>query len=251
MLLYFKEMELKMENIFCPKHIIGLIWVTIMIILLYLLSNKIKAKKGINTVLKGGAILLVGLEIIKYIYLIKTDDFSMFYFPIQFCSLMLYAYPLTAFFIGKKVSKFVLPFAFSAGLLAGLLALFLPTNILGDPDISWLNPKNFLYTFSFVYHGIMVWYSSYLAYSKFYKPKYKDTINSVILILLFAGIAILMNLTLQQDYMMLRVGAGNPLAFLIDINYFYYLLVQLVLFIILNFIFIFVVKIFQKEKRTA
>lgn len=242
-----------MENIFCEKHIIGLIWTTILIIILTVLSKKIEKKIGLRKLLKIGALVLIGLELTKYTYYYMGDRLGISAFPIQFCSLMLYAYPVIAFGKGK-IANFVLPFAFVGGLTAGLLALILPTNILGSPEIGWLNPKNFDYTLSFVYHAFMIYYSLYLVISGLYKAKLKDALNIVVIACVFATIAGVMNKIFDMDYMMLNKGNGDPFQFLIQ-NYGHvpYVAVHVGLLIVLSFLILsvtkFVCKFGNKEEK--
>lgn len=237
-----------MGNLFCLKHIVGLIWVSVMIVGLYFASHKVKDKFGVNLVLKIGAVLLVFMELLKYGVLLVHHSMSWDYFPLQFCSLMLYIYPIVAFFPERRIARIMLPFAFSGGLLAGLIALIIPTNILGNPQTMWLNPDDVLPIISFIYHGLMIWFSSYLVYSQYYRPRYRDTVNVLAFLFFFALIATGVNTLFQQDFMMLREGIGNPLSFLMAYHYLFYILAQVVLFLILNPLFITIVKILQKRR---
>ena len=238
-----------MEGVFSLKHIIGLVWVTAMIVGLYLLSNRLRKKKGIGFVLRAGAVFLIAMELIKYVYLIVRGQWDMSYIPLHFCSLMLYIYPVIAFFPKTKIAKRILPFAFSGGIIAGLIALILPTNILGDPGIPWLSTASFLPIVSFIYHGVMVWYSSWLAYSRHYVPRYRDTLNMMAFVFFFAIIAMVVNVLFNQDFMMLREGAGNPLAFLLAYHYAVYILAQIALALGLNSLLIFIVRRLQRLQR--
>jgi hypothetical protein len=230
------------EGLFSAKHIVGLIWVAVMIVCFCLISKRVERAKGIGLVLKAGAILLVVMELAKYLYLFLHGALTFYYFPLNFCSLMLYIYPIIAFWPDKQLSRMLLPFAFAGGILAGLIALILPTNILGPADAPWLSEASVLPIISFIYHGIMVWYSAYLAYSRYYVPRYRDTGNTLGFVLFFAVIAVVVNTITDQDFMLLRYGVGNPLAGLMDYHYFWYILVQAILVVVLSSALIFVVK---------
>ncbi|MDR1564955.1 MAG: YwaF family protein [Oscillospiraceae bacterium] len=234
-----------MEDLFCTKHIIGLIWVAVMVAALIIISKLASKKFGVKKVLQAASLVFLSLEAIKYIYLGKELD--MYYFPLQFCSLMLYAYPVVAFGRGK-VEKFVLPFAYACGLLAGAIALAIPTNILGAPDIGWLAGENFLYTLSFVYHGFMVYFSLFLVISGYYRPKYKEILSSLIIAVFFAALACIMNASLNMDYMMLNRGAGNPLVFILKTSRVLYYLAHVALFFTLCTILTFFTRLFTGKK---
>jgi uncharacterized membrane protein YwaF len=226
-----------MENLYKIKHLLGLGWTGVLILFLIIVSIKAQKKYGEEFVLKIGAIFFLSLELIKYLYLHFNGGLSFFYFPIQFCSLMLYAYPIIAFGKGK-LSELVLPFAYVGGLAAGLIALLMPTNILGDPNTRWLDWNNFIYTLSFVYHAFMIYYSAFLVISKKYRTKLSDIKYVVIIASFFALVAQILNIISDNDFMMLNRGTGNPLSFLMKYNYFYYIASQLVLLVIISFIFI-------------
>ncbi|MCL1791846.1 MAG: YwaF family protein [Peptococcaceae bacterium] len=240
----------KVEGVFSLKHIIGLIWVTVMIVGLFLISNKVRATKGIGCVLKSGAVLLIVVELSKYLYLYLEGSLTLYYFPLHFCSLVLYVYPIIAFLPDTKIVRLLLPFAFAGGILAGFIALILPSNILGPPDIPWLSMASALPIISFIYHGIMIWYSAYLAYSRYYVPRYRDAGNVLGFVLFFAAIAMIVNTVFDQDFMLLRYGNGNPLAVLINDHYFLYILVQGVLVVVLSLLLILIVKSLQKAHHS-
>ena len=225
-----------MEDLFCNKHIIGLIWVSVYIAALFVIGHFAKKKISVRTILKIGALLLIAMEAVKLTYYFIDDGFSNWQhmFPIQFCSLMLYCYPVLAFSKGK-LSEFIKPFAYVCGTMAGLLALILPTNILGDTTIGWLQKGNFYPLISFIYHGFMVFYSIFLLTSGFYRPKMKHILNNVIIGTVFAAIAQGLNVWWDRDYMMLNKGIGNPLLFILtDYGRIAYYAAHLVLMIVLS-----------------
>ncbi|MCL1916971.1 MAG: YwaF family protein [Peptococcaceae bacterium] len=228
-----------METIFSQKHLIGLIWVALLVTLMLMGSLLLGRRIGTGTVLRVAAVVFVSLEIAKFIALGENIDIS--YFPLQFCSLMLYAYPVAAFARGK-VKQAVLPFAYVAGLMAGVIALLMPTNILGDPGTGWLSPDNFYPTLSFVYHGFMIYFSLYLVLSKEYSPRWRHIGNVTGLSLVFSWLAIGMNAIYDTDLMMLNHGEGNPLNFLLEVGWIWYYLSQLVLVVVVSLLVIAVTK---------
>lgn len=221
-----------MENIFSTKHIIGLLWVSIFILVTLFIMLKGKKEK----VMKVSAVILILLELTKYSYAIFFDGgFPLIYIPLHFCSLFLYTFPIIAF-ANEKIANFFKPVSFGGAIVAMLLALLLPTNILGNPDVSWLSLENFVYTLSFVYHGFILATALFIRISGFYKPRKGDLIKSVLVITIFAVIAIIVNNIMDMDFMMLRYGNGNPLQFILNSYGFipYFITHVLLMFILLS-----------------
>lgn len=226
-----------MDNIFNYKHLIGLILVSCFVAISLLIMLKIKDKKK---VLKFSSIILILLELLKYLYIYLGDgSISKIYIPLQFCSLFLYTFPIIAFGKGQ-LSEFLKPVSYAGGIIAVTIAFILPTNIIGDPNISWFDKENFLYTLSFIYHGWVLSISIYIRLSGFYKPVPKDLFKAIITIFVFTTIAILANIILDTDFMMMNRGAGNPFQFILINNGFmrYFFIHLILMFILLSPFFI-------------
>lgn len=213
-------------NVFGTKHLVGLALMIFVITVLLILLKRIKHKQ--RYVLIYSALLILGLETLKYAYMISNAQFSLNDLPFQLCSFALYVMPLIA--IGnKKINQYALPFAFSIGILAGGLALLYPSNILGTSDFWFPFEGDILPYISFIYHAHMIFYALYIYQQKIYVPTSKDILKVFIMLLGFASIANVLNFLWQTDFMMLRYGAGNPFQFLIDIHYIVFLLVMVIL----------------------
>jgi uncharacterized membrane protein YwaF len=173
------------------------------------------------------------MELVKYMLLINRDGYLKDkYFPLQFCSLFLYVFPIISLNEGK-LSEFLKPFAYAGGMLASLLALSIPINIIGHLDIGWLDPRNRLYTLSFLYHGWILFCSLYMVLSGFYVPKKNDLWRALLIVTVTAFIAQLINSHLGTDFMLLNKATGNPLGFIIkDFGYWYYIIVQFILMLV-------------------
>lgn len=157
-------------------------------------------------------------------------------YPFNLCSFSLYVMPIVAFGKGK-FARFMTPFTYAVGLLAGLLVLLYPSNVLGNSD-QWFPVTEVLPFHSFIYHGNMIFFSIYLAMSKSYVPKFMDFTKALFVLLLSAAFANVLNFILDTDYMLLHYGNGSPFQFVIeDVSYVAYLgvmsLVGLVLIILL------------------
>lgn len=210
-------MNLLTAPLFGSKHLIGIAYVIVLITVL-LLTNKDKDYKANKLMMLKLSIAFILLEAIKLtVMTIRDSSFPMNHLPLHLCSLPLYLYPILYF--AKKDSileKFVKPAAFAGVLAATIIALIVPTNILGSNDV-WLPfDNNFFPLLSFTYHGIMLFAPIYLVNSGYYKISLKDIpkalgVTSVLMI--FAMIA---NALLDRDFMLLNTGNGSPLQFLLD-----------------------------------
>ncbi len=167
--------------------------------------------------------LLIGLELFKYFFVLYSRDvLPEHMMPFQLCSYSLYAMPIVTF-ANEKLSRFVMPFAYSVGLISGLIVLIYPVTVLGNSTNWFPNNYDLLPFQSFLYHGTMIFFSIYIVKAKVYQPKFSDLKHSFLILLGVAFIAFNINLLLQTDFMFLRIGNGNPLNFLISIHYSVYL----------------------------
>lgn len=206
-------------TVFGPKHLVGSF--VIMLIITGLLFYTLKIKKSNpKKVLKISATFILSLEIIKFMYIMKTTGgIPSYMFPLQLCSFSLYTMPIIAFGTGK-FSVFIRPFGYAIGLISGILVLVLPTTVLGSADFWIPFEGDVLPYISFFYHGNMIFFSLYLVLSKQYQPKFKEGIIAYGCLGFVALVAGLVNLYLQTDFMFLRTGNGNPVQFILT-NYGY------------------------------
>ncbi|MCV2231693.1 YwaF family protein [Paracholeplasma manati] len=222
-------------EVFGMKHLSGSL-VTIVFIVLFLWLS-LRPSVNRKVILRMSALLLIALELFKYTYTIATDgSIGAYMYPFNLCSFSLYVMPIVAFGKGK-FARFMTPFTYAVGLLAGLLVLLYPSNVLGNSD-QWFPVTEVLPFHSFIYHGNMIFFSIYLAMSKSYVPKFLDFTKALLVLLLSAAFANVLNFILDTDYMLLHYGNGSPFQFVIeDVSYVAYLgvmsLVGLVLIILL------------------
>jgi uncharacterized membrane protein YwaF len=212
-------MQLLTAPLFGSKHLIGILFITVFFILISTLIKKDKAQDH-NKFILIFMIAFYVLEILKIGYIIYLDKaYPIYQLPFHLCSIPLYLYPLMYFFKNTKfVDKFIKPASYSLVLIAGIMALALPTNILGS-QVNWLPLKdNILPIISFFYHGLMIFSSIYLLKSKYYRFQLTDYTRSMTVGLTFAGIAIIVNQLLDKDFMLLNKGTGSPLAFILEIS---------------------------------
>jgi len=213
----FQDLVLEFEKpvVFGPKHLIGSLLVAILIAILLIYFLKVKKNTNHKNVLKGTAIFLILLELSKYTFTFMNDGrLPSNYIPMQLCSFSLYLMPMVAF--GKeKLSKFIMPIAYSIGVLAGLIVLIYPSTVLGG-EYSWIPiGKSIIPMISFLYHGTMIFFSLYLVMSKLYKPSFTDYKRVFLALLVFACFGALTNLVFDTDMMFLNTGSGSPLQFIL------------------------------------
>ncbi|MFA7075590.1 MAG: YwaF family protein [Candidatus Izemoplasmatales bacterium] len=202
---------------FGDKHLIGVLFVVILFILFGSILKILKYSNKRRIIFVFMIIFYV-LEIAKMSYLMYPDgSYPIYQLPFHLCSLPLYLYPIMYFFDKSKfVENYIKPTAYSLVLIAGVVALALPTNILGNA-ISWFPLKdNILPIISFIYHGFMIFSSVYLLKSKYYKFNIHDYPKTMAIAISFAVIAMIANKLLDKDFMLLNRGSGSPLMFIIE-----------------------------------
>jgi uncharacterized membrane protein YwaF len=218
-------------EVFGLKHLSGSL-VTVFFIVLFLWLS-LRPTVNRKVILRMSALFLIALELFKYTYTIATDgSIGAYMYPFNLCSFSLYVMPLVAFGKGK-FAKFMTPFTYAVGLLAGLLVLLYPSNVLGNSD-QWFPVTEVLPFHSFIYHGNMIFFSIYLAMSKRYVPRFMDFTKALFVLLLAAAFANTLNFILDTDYMLLHYGNGSPFQFVIeDVSYVAYLGVMSVVGLVL------------------
>lgn len=203
--------------LFGTKHLLGLLGITIIFIIFSGFLSK-KTTKNYKKVILIFTLIFYILEIMKLSYITYNNQaFPIYHLPFHLCSLPLYLYPLMYFMKpGSFIDTYVKPTAYSVCLLAGILALVMPTTIIGNAE-SWVPfSENVLPIISFLYHGTMIFSSIYLIKSGFYKLENNQFVKIILVSLSYAFIAILVNHFLDTDFMMLNRGIGSPLIFLME-----------------------------------
>lgn len=209
-----------LAQVFGEKHLFGTGFLLLAVfIFLFVLK---KSKTDLNKQQRLYLILFTGLflviEIIRLIFLfIRDGGLAIYQLPLNLCSVPLYLYP--AISLDKKngrLKQWFMPAAFATVMLAGLIALLIPTNILG-PEMSWLPiDKNYVEIASFTYHAVMIAAPLALIKLDYYKPKMTDVGYALAFTGGFAAVAMTVNAFTNQDFLLLNNGNGSPFQFLIS-----------------------------------
>lgn len=233
--------------LFGSKHLIGLFVVIIFVVLaLFLVERYQVTFKNVILVVTIGLLLF---EAIKLIFTtIDNGSFPMYHLPFHLCSLPLYLYPILAFSKRTDFVKFVLPAAYATVLFGGLIALLYPANILGSETTWALTKSNVLPYISFVYHGLMIFGPVYLIRSGFYRIKMANIKEAFIVTFIFMVAAIIVNYTLEKDFMLLREGNGSPFQFITEISPLLYTVVMILIGFLAVAIFHSVTCLFVKQE---
>lgn len=216
--------------LFGAKHLLGLLMMLVLsaayLVPLIIYRNKLSLQtKRLILQLTIGFMLV--LEVFKFVILLRIYGYiPLGEFPYALCSTPLYLFPFVAW--GKsKFSEFLKPAAFIVGLLAGTITLFYPSNVLGGP-VSWFSFSEELFPLrSFVYHTVMILFAVNMLISGVYKMKKGDLVKAIVVLLVLASIAILLNAIIPNaDFFLLGMGFGSPFAFLRDISQVLYVAVM-------------------------
>ena len=229
------------------KHLIGLAWLFALITALLVTLLVIRKKRNLGeafdrAVIRYTCYFMWGWEIIKAIRMINYADFGpvghypMWMAPFHICSMGLYAYLIIGSKRDSKIREWVTPFGYAVLMFVSSIILTIPASsgILGSPQNWSLTFDNILPYQSWLYHGCLIFVPLYMIISGFYNPRWSDIYRAAAVLAITAVFAQTLNFTLEgsgADFMMLRYGNGNPVAFLLkDSPALYYVLLALVAF---------------------
>jgi hypothetical protein len=206
-------------QVFGDKHLYatGFLFLAVFMFLLLLKKKGADLNKQQRFYLYLFTGLFLVIESLRLIFLfIRNGGLSINQLPLNLCSVPLYLYP--AISLDKKngrLKKWLMPAAFATTMLAGLIALLIPTNILG-PEMFWLPiDKNYVEIASFTYHAVMIAAPLALIKLDYYKPKLTDIGYALAFSGGFAAVALTVNALTNQDFLLLNYGNGSPFQFLI------------------------------------
>lgn len=238
-----------LAQVFGEKHLFGTGFLFILIIV-FLISIKRSAnlkmqKKFLNIF----TFLFLIVELLRLYLLINRDgNLAIYQLPLNLCSVPLYLYPaLSLDKTNGLLKKWLMPSAFSTVMLAGLIALLIPTNILGA-ELSWLPIENNLVEItSFLFHAIMIAAPLALIKLGYYKPTIQDIPKALLFTGTFALIAMIVNALTNQDFLLLNFGTGSPFQFLITTSKLLYQFTMIGLGALLISLFFIVGQVIQKR----
>ena len=206
-------------QVFGDKHLFGtgFLLLAVFVFLFLLKKSKTDLKKQQRFYLYLFTVLFLVIESLRLIFLfIRDGGLAIYQLPLNLCSVPLYLYP--AISLDKKngrLKQWLMPAAFATVMLAGLIALLIPSNILG-PEMFWLPiDKNYVEIASFTFHAVMIAAPLALIKLDFYKPKLSDIGYALAFTGGFAAVAMTVNAFTNQDFLLLNYGNGSPFQFLI------------------------------------
>ena len=150
--------------------------------------------------------------------------------PFHICSMGLYAYLIIGSKRPGKLAEWVTPFGYAVMMIVTSIILIIPgsASLLGTVENWSFCFDNLLPYQTWLYHGCLLFVSFYMVLSGFYRPKWSDIYKAAAVLCVVAAGAQALNFILEgsgADFMTLRYGNGNPLAFLlVDAPALYYLI---------------------------
>ena len=234
-----------MNTDFGPKHLLGLAWllplIAILLSVLLFIRKKYKLGEGFDRgVIRYTCYFMWAWEIVKTIRMINCSDYGpigyypLWMAPFHICSMGLYAYLIIGAKKPSKLEEWVRPFGYAVMMVVTSIILIIPASsgILGVRTDWKMVFDNLLPYQSWLYHGCLLFVPFYMVLSGFYRPCWKDIYKGATVLIAVAIFAQTLNFVLEgsgADFMTLRYGNGNPLAFLLkDTPILYYLLLTVV-----------------------
>ncbi len=209
-------MHLLTAPMFGAKHLWGLAFVILLNIALFVIFNKtVKSERRLLLIALIG---FYAMEVLKISFLIIRDgSFPLNHIPLHLCSIPLYVFPIlywvkpTSWW--HQAAKVT---AFAVVLIAGVTALVIPVNIIGDNDTWFPLAGNFLPVLSFIFHGFMVFVPWYMYRRGYVQVGWSSIPPALALTSMLMAVALIVDFAFDKDYMLLHTGNGSPLVFLRD-----------------------------------
>ena len=193
-------------SLFGPYHIGWLILITLTVILVSKHFKRLDTKKQ-NVFQRKLAWFILLFEIVKMIYLITRNEFTIQYVPLELCSFAILAIFLHSYtnnlWIGEMLYNLFLP---------GAIAALLFCNWTYRPI------DDFLSLFSFIFHFALVLYCAMVLFAGIVKPNKKRILSSILFLAVAALIVYPLNKLWDTNFMFLNVPSpGSPLVPLEDL----------------------------------
>ena len=150
---------------------------------------------------KTVACLLIADELFKLIPMIFMGTFRLAYLPFQLCSINIFLIVYHAWRPGKLLDNFL----YTVCIPGAMAALLFP---------SWteLPAANYMCIHSFTVHILLVMYPVVLTAAGEIRPELKELPKSMVLLVALAGLALMLNLLWDTNFMFLMwADKGNPL----------------------------------------
>ena len=180
----------------CTMVMVGtLVGIVLITFLLWLFLHKKDIKYRQIPLMIITSIMLI-LEVIKQIYACQ-DGYNWWMFPMHFCSMFLYFYPLAVFAKGK-VKNFGQTMAFACSMLMFLFFYIKPSDIIGySPDHVF---QDFYSFHTFTYHHLVILYLFTSLALNVYNINKWSFLHVVIGFTAYAAIAVTMAHALGVNY---------------------------------------------------
>ena len=149
----------------------------------------------------------LGMEIVKFIVLFSQGCYTSNYYPIGFCSLVAYFYPVYAYTKSEKVKKAVRCIICMLMLPSGLATLLFPN------WIGYYRLLSFFSLHSYIWHVIMVIYPIWTWQKDREKLYFRDMVRGNSFIVILIPVIVFINQSFGTNYWFLSEPTDNhPLS---------------------------------------
>ncbi len=205
-------------SLFSAPHLVSVtVTLAIFITVAVLLGKKFKGDtKKQNIVMIISAILIVGFQVAKMIYLLaRTDnigDCLIGNAPLYFCDIMIYIIPITVFVRGRA-KDCCYDFIAICGLLMGFMGNYFAGNIYNGTDSAF----SFLAINSLINHSISAFVSMFVFVSGLNKMEKRNIPFVVGILFVYMTFALIMAYITGKNYMFYFRGDGTPFTIFFDL----------------------------------
>lgn len=207
---FFLEKDRPPAGLFSWSHLLSVtIILAGLVILAYFLAKKYRGNpKGQRKVLIASSIAIIGLYIMKLVFLLlTTDDVGntlLENIPLFFCDVIIFVVPISAFARGR-VQDICLDFIAICGFLMGFMGNYFAENIYGGhPAFCYLS------LISAFDHAIAASVALFVFESKLNKMEKRNIPFVIGILVVLMTVALVVDYTTGKNYMFLLGGEGTP-----------------------------------------
>ncbi len=207
---FWKEKTHLPENtgyaLFSAEYFLALA-LTVLVIVAAVIYFGRQNKKRQDALCRVFAWVPLGMELLKVIVLLPQGCYTPNYYPIGFCSLVIYLYPVYACTASEKVRRVARCIICMGMLPAGLAALLFPNWIGSYPFLSYFSLHSYLW------HAVMLFYPMWTWQRDREKLQVQDIIYGYIAVMILVPFIFFINRRFGTNYWFLSEPTDNhPLA---------------------------------------
>ncbi|SEQ21530.1 Uncharacterized membrane protein YwaF [Lachnospiraceae bacterium RM5] len=206
MSIFWNEKKYRPENdgygLFSTEYFLVLLGILVIAIVAVIIFGK-KDKKSKEKIIKIFAWVPLVMEILKFIVLFSQGCYTSNYYPIGFCSLVAYLYPIYAYAKNEKIKRAMRCVICMVMLPSGFVTILFP---------NWIGHYRLLSYFSlhsYIWHVLMIIYPIWTWQKDREKLYFMDMVRGDSVIVILVPVIVLINKIFGTNYWFLSAPTDN------------------------------------------